>query len=70
MNDLKELEIDKEVFKKIEMICRFACINTNIKNGSIINVKGSNIPYISPHIITIKCNIKHLKGNIITSKKN
>lgn len=56
MKEVKELEIDKEVLKRIEMICRFACVKPTIKNGSIINVKGSNIAYVSPHIITIKKN--------------
>lgn len=56
MKDVKELEIDKEVLKRIEMICRFACVKPTIKNGSIINVKGSNIAYVSPHIITINKN--------------
>ena len=56
MKEVKELEIDKEVLKRIEMICRFACVKPTIKNGSIINVKGSNIAYISPHIITINKN--------------
>ena len=56
MKEVNELEIDKEVLKRIEMICRFACVKPTIKNGSIINVKGSNIAYVSPHIITIKKN--------------
>ena len=56
MKEVKEIEIDMEVFKRIEMICRFACAKPTIKNGSIINVKGSNIAYVSPHIITIKKN--------------
>lgn len=56
MNEVKELEIDKEVLKRIEMICRFACVKPTIKNGSIINVKGSNIAYVIPHIITINKN--------------
>ena len=56
MKEIKELEIDKEVLKRIEMICRFACVKPTIKNGSIINVKGSNIAYVSPHIITINKN--------------
>ena len=56
MKEVKELEIDKEVLKRIEMICRFACVKPTIKNGSIINVKGSNIAYVSPHIITINKN--------------
>ena len=56
MKEVKELEVDKEVLKRIEMICRFACVKPTIKNGSIINIKGSNIAYVSPHIITIKEN--------------
>lgn len=56
MDVVKELEVDKEVLKRIEMICRFACVKPIIKNGSIINIKGSNIAYVSPHIITIKKN--------------
>ena len=56
MKEVKELEVDNEVLKRIEMICRFACVKPTIKNGSIINVKGSNIAYVSPHIITIKKN--------------
>ena len=56
MKEVKELEIDKEVLKRIEMICRFACVKPTIKNGSIINIKGSNIAYVSPHIITINKN--------------
>lgn len=56
MDVVKELEVDNEVLKRIEMICRFACVKPIIKNGSIINIKGSNIAYVSPHIITIKKN--------------
>lgn len=55
-NEVKELEVNKEVLKRIEMICRFANVKLNIKNGSIINIKGSNIVYVSPHIMTIKGN--------------
>ena len=40
----------------MEMICRFASIKSSIKNGSIINIKGSNIAYVSPHIMKIKGN--------------
>ena len=56
MKEVKELEFDKEVLKRIEMICRFACVKPVIKQGSIINIKGTNIAYVSPHIITIKGN--------------
>ena len=40
----------------MEVICRFACVNPIITKGSIINIKGTNIAYVSPHIITIKEN--------------
>lgn len=53
---VKELEFDKEILKRIEMICRFACVKSIIKHGSIINIKGTNVAYVSPHIITIKKN--------------
>ena len=56
MDVVKELEFDKEVLKRIEMICRFACVKPIIRKGSIINIKGTNIAYVSPHIITIKEN--------------
>ena len=56
MKEVKILEVEKEVLKRIDMICRFACCKYSIKQGSIINIKGSNIAYVSPHIITIKEN--------------
>jgi hypothetical protein len=56
MKEVKILEVEKEVLKRIDMICRFACQKYTIKQGSIINIKGSNIAYVSPHIITIKEN--------------
>lgn len=46
MKEVKELEFDKEVLKRIEMICRFACVKPIITKGSIINIKGIVIhPY-------------------------
>ncbi len=56
MKEVKKLEFDKEVLKRIEMIRRFACVKHIIKQGSIINIKRTNIAYVSPHIITIKKN--------------
>ena len=56
MDVVKELEFDKDVLKRIEMICRFACVKPIIKQGSIINIRGTNIAYVSPRIITIKGN--------------
>ena len=56
MKRAKILEAEKKALKIIDMICRFACCKYSIKQGSIINIKGSNITYVSPHIITIKEN--------------
>ena len=49
MKEVKILDVEKEVLKRIDMICRFACCKYSIKQGSIINIKRSNIAYVSPH---------------------
>ncbi len=64
MKEVKKLDFDKEVLERIEMICRFACVNPIIKQGSIINIKETNIAYVSSHIITIK------KNNYLTSNRS
>ena len=51
--EIKELEIDKELLKKINMICKFANVKPTIINGSIISIKGTNIAYVKPHILSI-----------------
>ena len=51
--ETKELEISKDLLKKVEMICKFACVNHTITNGNIKNIKGTNIAYVKPHIIKI-----------------
>ena len=51
--ETKELEIDKELLKKVNMICKFACVKPTITNGSIKNIKGTNIAYVKPHILNI-----------------
>ena len=33
--ETKELEISKDLLKKVEMICKFACVKPNITNGNI-----------------------------------
>lgn len=38
MKEVKELEFDKEVLKRIEMICRFAGVSLNLTSGCIINI--------------------------------
>ena len=51
--ETKELEISKDLLKKVEMICKFACVKPTYKNGNIRNIRGTNIAYVKPHIITI-----------------
>jgi len=51
--ETKELEISKELKRKVEMICKFACVKPTITNGNIKNIKGTNIAYVKPHVITI-----------------
>ncbi len=50
----KELEISKNLKKKVDMICRFTNTTPTYKNGNIISIKNTNIAYVKPHIITIK----------------
>ena len=57
--ETKELEISKELKRKVEMICKFACVKPTITNGNIKNIKGTNIAYVKPHIIKIN-NIDYL----------
>ena len=54
--ETKEIEISKDLLKRVEMICKFACVKPTITNGNIKNIKGTNIAYVRPHIITIKNN--------------
>ena len=57
--ETKELEISEKLKRKVEMICRFANVKPNIKNGNIKSIKGTNIAYVKPHILTIN-NIDYL----------
>ena len=50
--ETKELEIDKELEKKLNMICKFANVKPTITNGSIISIKGTNA-YVKPHVLSI-----------------
>ena len=38
------------------MICKFACVKYELVNGSIINIKNTNIAYVKPHILKINNN--------------
>ena len=55
--ETKELVISKELKKKVDMICKFACINDySFENGNIVNFKTTNIAYVKPHILKVKGN--------------
>ena len=55
--ETKEIKISDELKRKIEMIVRFTNTKPMIKNGSIRNIKGTNIAYVEPHQIFIKDNM-------------
>ena len=50
---IKELPISKHVEKKITITCKFAGVKPKIIKGEIINIKGTNIAYIKPHILSV-----------------
>ena len=54
--ETKELEISENLKKKVDMICKFACVKPKYKTGNIKSIKNTNIAYVRPHIITIKNN--------------
>ena len=55
--ETKEIEISEELQRKIEIIGRFTNTKPIIKNGSIRNIKGTNIAYVEPHQILIEDNM-------------
>ena len=54
--ETKELQVSEELKRKVEMICRFACIKYELINGNIKSIKETNIAYVKPHIARIKGN--------------
>ena len=44
--ETKKLEISKDLLRKVEMTCKFACVKFTITNGNIKNIKGTNIAYV------------------------
>ena len=54
--ETKELEISENLLKKVEMICKFACVKYELINGNIKSIKETNIAYVKPHIARIKGN--------------
>ena len=51
--ETKELQISKDLLKKVEKICKFACTKPTITNGNIKSFKETNIAYVKPHIIKV-----------------
>ena len=51
--ETKEIIINEELKRKIEIICRFANAKPIFLNGSIVNIKGTNIAYLKPHSVLI-----------------
>lgn len=54
--ETKELKISDELKRKVEMICRFACVKYEFINGNIKSIKNTNIAYVNPHVLKIKNN--------------
>lgn len=54
--EVKELKISNELQKKIDMICRFAGVSSNLTSGCVKNIKGTNIAYVKPHILSVNGN--------------
>ena len=55
-SETKELKISNGFRKKIEMICKFACVQYELINGNIISIKNTNLAYVKPHILKVKGN--------------
>ena len=54
--ETKELKMSNDFRRKIEMICRFACVKYELINGNIISIKNTNLAYVKPHILKVKGN--------------
>ena len=54
--EVKELKISNELQRKIDMICRFVGVSSNLTSGCVKNIKGTNIAYVKPHILSVNGN--------------
>lgn len=48
--ETKELKMSNEFRKKIEMICKFACVKYE---RNIISIKNTIVAYVKPHILKV-----------------
>ena len=58
----EELNIDVDLKKRIEMVCKFHNVKPKFINGKVRKIKKTNLIYIEPHQIIIK-SIKFLVFN-------
>ena len=67
MDVVKELEFDKEALKRIEMICRFACVKPiiTIKENNYLIFNGSDTLFVNDYSRSIK--LKDLEVHIKTN---
>lgn len=54
--DTKELKISKDLEKRIDRICKFACVKYELIPGNIKSIKNTNIAYVRPHILIVNGN--------------
>ncbi len=54
--ETKKLIVSDELRKKVDMLCRFACVKYELINGTIISLKNTNIAYVKPHILKVNGN--------------
>ena len=54
--ETKNLKISEKLNRKIDMICRFACVKYEFIPGNIKSIKNTNIAYVKPHILKVKGN--------------
>ena len=54
--ETKILKVSNELKRKVEMICKFAYVEYSFTNGSIINLKNTNIAYVKLYILKAKGN--------------
>ena len=52
--ETKDLKISDKLKRKIDMICRFACVKYEFIPGKIKSIKNTNIAYVKPHVLKVK----------------
>jgi hypothetical protein len=66
--ETKELKISDELKRKIDIICRFACVKYEFIPGNIKFIRNTNIAYVKPHILKVKgndyLNLKNVKKSL------